>query len=414
MPRIGELRSLLGLRAQTPDTTFATPDEAWQHLAPAGRPERAVRDAALALIARELTPQLPGLTAVIEAVTATLSSPKPERELVELLARLGGGPAALTAAWGERLAQSGPLGRRALERPIRFEGRLLGTLHLDAGPEWAPLLHLAAGVARLALLGHQTRAAAGRRAGERALAAVLAGERPPASGGPLADDEPLAAAVLELPSGRRGDRRPADLERDFDVLLSAGDAYFQARGLAVVSGMYQDRATWVFQTLDLPREANALHQALLAATPHDLRLGLGAVQPGRSGAAQALAQAGRALGAARTPRSLALHADLDPLDALLDHHPEALHELRAALRGRLAPHDRGGKLRATLRAYLAGGAQADLAARLEIHPNTLRYRLRRAEELLGLSLADPAALARLYLGLGGPDSTQGPPDAGRG
>ncbi|MFH9861322.1 PucR family transcriptional regulator [Streptomyces sp. NPDC017202] len=45
--------------------------------------------------------------------------------------------------------------------------------------------------------------------------------------------------------------------------------------------------------------------------------------------------------------------------------------------------------------FTAGGAAAEAAKRLYVHPNTVRYRLRRIEELTGRSLSDPAALADL-------------------
>ncbi|MEU6508375.1 helix-turn-helix domain-containing protein [Streptomyces sp. NPDC046942] len=38
---------------------------------------------------------------------------------------------------------------------------------------------------------------------------------------------------------------------------------------------------------------------------------------------------------------------------------------------------------------------ADAADRLFVHPNTVRYRLRRIEELTGRSLSDPSTLADL-------------------
>jgi DNA-binding PucR family transcriptional regulator len=45
---------------------------------------------------------------------------------------------------------------------------------------------------------------------------------------------------------------------------------------------------------------------------------------------------------------------------------------------------------ATLRAYLdCGGNVARAADRLGLHPNTLRYRVRRLIELSGLDLEDP-------------------------
>ncbi|WP_229854089.1 PucR family transcriptional regulator [Streptomyces filipinensis] len=43
----------------------------------------------------------------------------------------------------------------------------------------------------------------------------------------------------------------------------------------------------------------------------------------------------------------------------------------------------------------AGGVAAEAAERLFVHPNTVRYRLRRVEELTGRSLSDPIALADL-------------------
>ncbi|NEC65760.1 helix-turn-helix domain-containing protein, partial [Streptomyces sp. SID9727] len=50
----------------------------------------------------------------------------------------------------------------------------------------------------------------------------------------------------------------------------------------------------------------------------------------------------------------------------------------------------GGELVRSLTAYLdASGDVARAAARLVVHPNTLRYRLRRARERFGVDLDDP-------------------------
>ncbi len=54
----------------------------------------------------------------------------------------------------------------------------------------------------------------------------------------------------------------------------------------------------------------------------------------------------------------------------------------------------------TLQAYLDGfGDIAAVAQRLHVHPNTVRYRVRRIEKLLSTSLDDPDDRLVLALGL---------------
>ncbi|MGW2325766.1 PucR family transcriptional regulator [Streptomyces sp. NPDC001700] len=93
------------------------------------------------------------------------------------------------------------------------------------------------------------------------------------------------------------------------------------------------------------------------------------------------------------------------LDALLmqtvDLADEAGHDPLGAIAD-LERYDRerGTDLLDSLARYLASGEDARLAARqLHIHPNTLRYRLRRAHEIAGLDLADPAAKFEIQLRL---------------
>jgi hypothetical protein len=49
--------------------------------------------------------------------------------------------------------------------------------------------------------------------------------------------------------------------------------------------------------------------------------------------------------------------------------------------------------------FAAGGRAPDAAERMFLHPNTVRYRLRRVEELIGRPLSDPRTLADLGLAL---------------
>lgn len=74
------------------------------------------------------------------------------------------------------------------------------------------------------------------------------------------------------------------------------------------------------------------------------------------------------------------------------------------VRLRLAPlaerGEDGAQLEEAAAAYLRHGLRLDAAARtLYVHPNTLRNRLRRFEELTGTSLRDPADLAEIWWAL---------------
>ena len=82
----------------------------------------------------------------------------------------------------------------------------------------------------------------------------------------------------------------------------------------------------------------------------------------------------------------------------LDAVTRGLSVLAAQVNAQLDTLGDDGRTADTLRAYLYHrGTLSELAATQDIHVNTLRYRLRRAEEVLGGRLSDPALLARLYL-----------------
>ncbi|MFN8593430.1 MAG: helix-turn-helix domain-containing protein [Thermomicrobiales bacterium] len=111
-------------------------------------------------------------------------------------------------------------------------------------------------------------------------------------------------------------------------------------------------------------------------------------------------------------------ADVGPLE-LLDFLRESgrLQAFVAQSLGRLLRDDRRGTLRKTMTRYLeCGGSQIDAAARLEIHRNTLAYRLRRAAELVGRDVTDPRFWVSLHLALLGADLLEvtGGTDGSRG
>jgi DNA-binding PucR family transcriptional regulator len=93
---------------------------------------------------------------------------------------------------------------------------------------------------------------------------------------------------------------------------------------------------------------------------------------------------------------------------------EALESFADRALAPLVEHDRahGGELLPTLRAYLEeGGVQRRVAARCFIHVNTVVYRVRRIQELLGIELTDPGTVFDLTLALRIRDVLAGPAGA---
>ncbi|MFI5684829.1 PucR family transcriptional regulator [Streptomyces sp. NPDC051636] len=134
----------------------------------------------------------------------------------------------------------------------------------------------------------------------------------------------------------------------------------------------------------------------------DLVVGLSA-PAGPIAAAAAYKQAEQALSVARRRgRVLVEHEQLaagsvlplladDAVKAFADGLLRALHEHDATGRGDLV---------ASLRAWLSRHGQWDAAAAdLGVHRHTLRYRMRRVEEILGRSLDDPDVRMELWLAL---------------
>jgi hypothetical protein len=93
-----------------------------------------------------------------------------------------------------------------------------------------------------------------------------------------------------------------------------------------------------------------------------------------------------------------VHADALLAERALDGDPTA----RAALAERVALplQAAGGEVLETVRAVLASGGNLEATARtLFVHPNTVRYRLRRAADLTGLSATDPRGAWTLQIAL---------------
>lgn len=392
MPSLNTLRSALELPAGK-EASFQTLEDA-QALLP-NAPRSALRAAALRLLGQESLQSLPAAASLLTSLAATLQSHRPERELVQWLALVTGGQAELRSSWGDTVARAGtPSGSQHFEQRLTYEGRPIGSLHLWAAPEWQVMFGLAAEFAKLARLQAAAAGASRRRVGERALEALLSGD---VSGTPQHEPCTLAALRLAQPLPHSERNRESHIA-SLDVLCGVGEGYFRERGLKCLTTVRGDKAIWLWDSHDATREAASLLSALQAATESDFRLGISAAQASQAQASAALVQAEQALSSVRETRSLAVFERLDPLRALLGGaEAQALAE---QLRAQLQESDPGGKLEETLRRYLAhSGPLGELAQNLNIHTNTLRYRLGRIEDVLGGELSEPAFVARVYLAL---------------
>ncbi|WEO94982.1 PucR family transcriptional regulator [Streptomyces sp. FXJ1.172] len=148
--------------------------------------------------------------------------------------------------------------------------------------------------------------------------------------------------------------------------------------------------------------ARAVPEQAAGGDEEELVVGLSA-PAGPIAAAAAYKQAEQALSVARRRgRVLVEHEQLaagsvlplladDAVKAFADGLLRALHEHDATGRGDLV---------ASLRAWLSRHGQWDAAAAdLGVHRHTLRYRMRRVEEILGRSLDDPDVRMELWLAL---------------
>lgn len=139
---------------------------------------------------------------------------------------------------------------------------------------------------------------------------------------------------------------------------------------------------------------------------------------GPMAAAHAYRQAEQALSVARRRgRALVEHEDVAAGSVLPLLADDAVRAFADGLLRALREHDATGRgdLVASLRAWLARHGQWDAAAAdLGVHRHTLRYRMRRVEEILGRSLDDADVRMELWLALkatSSPETGSGPSPA---
>jgi purine catabolism regulatory family protein/PucR-like helix-turn-helix protein/diguanylate cyclase with GGDEF domain len=186
-------------------------------------------------------------------------------------------------------------------------------------------------------------------------------------------------------------------------------AALEARGLSVVVAQ-EGELTTVFAAL--PTNAAAaptLAREMLDELDADgmsLHIGVGRTVVGVDNLRRSLLEAQHACtlaGRRASGSSVASHHDIGSHQFLWELHDEEVRrDFRTALVGPLLEHDarRGSALVPTLTAYLASAGQWQATAQaLSIHVNTLRYRLRRVEELTGRSLSHMGDRVDFFLAL---------------
>ncbi|MFF7638574.1 PucR family transcriptional regulator [Kitasatospora sp. NPDC008050] len=151
-------------------------------------------------------------------------------------------------------------------------------------------------------------------------------------------------------------------------------------------------------------DGGAVHRACLGAVEEHEGLALGVSAPAAiEEAGGAYAQAERALAVAlRGGRRSVGHEEVGAGSLLPLLGEDAVAAFAEGLLRPLREHDRTarGDLVASLRAWLSRHGQWDAAAAdLGVHRHTLRYRMRRVEELLGRSLDDTDVRMELWLAL---------------
>ncbi|RCW43931.1 CdaR family transcriptional regulator [Halopolyspora algeriensis] len=315
--------------------------------------------------------------------------------------------------------------RRRMAVGIHAGTQPLGTIWVQEGAQ--PLsdrsdraLLGAARVAALQLIRHRTETTAAPRFRENLLTGLLDSriDADSVAGNIGADArKPGVVVVLTLRSGERSeftDRSEIELRRaEMTSLISVHAAAYRRSALVTMIG---SRVYVLLPDLpDLPdRSAESgvvgLTREIVAAAKNHLRArvqaGIGSVASTLADVAVSRTDADRILDAmAHDVRAeVATIADVrsrvlvsEVLTLVQDN--ERVRDPRVAL---LIEHDaeHGTQFARSVLAYLEAFGEVRVAGEeLHVHPNTLRYRIRRAAELGGFDLADPAERLNVHLQL---------------
>ncbi|MCT9093328.1 PucR family transcriptional regulator ligand-binding domain-containing protein [Streptomyces sp. ASQP_92] len=248
-----------------------------------------------------------------------------------------------------------------------------------------------------------------------------------------AAEQRLGAAILRmLLSGQQdharavaGDLYGGLLDAPFRLVIAerGGDADAASAELGALAETMESAAARCGETVLVVPEAARLvvlaadgGEAVAACLAHagaegeEVVIGLSA-PAGPIAAASAYKQAEQALSVARRRgKPLVEHEDLVAGSVLPLLADDAVRAFADGMLRALYEHDATGRgdLVASLRAWLSRHGQWDAAAAdLGVHRHTLRYRMRRVEEILGRSLDDPDVRMELWLALKATSAPEG-------
>lgn len=310
--------------------------------------------------------------------------------------------------------------RRRLAVGIHAGQRPLGTIWVQEGAE--PFAERAAdvllGAARVAaghLVRQRGRHGSGARWGRDLVVGLLDGRvSPDVVAGTFGLDEHAPALVVAFTVRERGEPDPATRELSVtelsDVVSVHAAAYRRAaltasdgvRVYAVLPDVPRDRAEPALVAM-----CGEVAERIGSRTGARVRAGIGATAGTLAGIAASRAEADRVLDAMGDgPGDPAVAAFGDLRAEVLLHRTLGLLDANPDLRDpavdRLVRYDRehGTDLVRSVVAWLdAMGDVRAAALRLTVHPNTLRYRVRRAIAVGGLDLDDPRARLMHHLQL---------------
>ncbi|MER5947789.1 PucR family transcriptional regulator [Streptomyces sp. NPDC001904] len=223
--------------------------------------------------------------------------------------------------------------------------------------------------------------------GRPAGTALLLAEAVTGAGGAPGDPVPVLIDIVESAAARSGEAVLVVPDGERVVLL------------VVDGGAAGEACAQYAEALEVTRSA-----ASGSSGGPDEELVIGFSAPaGPIAAATAFKQAEQALSVARRRgRVLVEHEDVVAGSVLPLLGDDAVRAFADGLLRALRDHDATGRgdLVASLRAWLSRHGQWDAAAAdLGVHRHTLRYRMRRVEEILGRSLDDPDVRMELWLAL---------------